>query len=348
MTLNRSLLSVWEVPTPEEVGDTVEEFLKRLGGPTWLSFPGKDRTRTRAISTLLHGNEPSGIQAVFNWIRSGKRPAVNLVCFIGAVKAALTPPGFVHRTLPGSKDLNRCFREPFVGEEGQVAAEMLKQLRLVKPEALLDFHNTSGMGPCFTVSTRHTSNHEALTALFSQHLILTDLKLGALMEATEDDFPTVTVECGGAKDPQSTSIATRGFFQYATVDSLFEPNNKEFTVTTLKYPIRVELWNEARVAYSSEPVPGMDITFRPDVDRYNFGVVTAGEVLGWLGPRGLAALRARDAEGQNRSHEIFAEREGFLEVVQPTRFFMVTTDPNIARSDCLFYVIPCEGHPENS
>lgn len=335
-------LRIWEAPTAEEIGNNVEEFLTRLGGPAWLSFPGEDRTRTRAISTLLHGNEPSGIHAVFDWVKSGERPAVNLVCFIGAVQAALAPPGFGYRNLPGWKDLNRCFCDPFDGREGEITAEVLRSLRFVEPEALLDIHNTSGMGPCYTVSTRHTAKHEVLTNLFSQHFILTDLRLGTLMEATEDDFPTITVECGGANDPGATKVATQGLFQYATTDSLFQIPQRRLDLTIHKHPIRVELCNGAQVAYASAPVPGKDLTFHADVDQYNFGVVPSGRVLGWLGPRGLGGLRALDAEGQNRSHEFFSNRDGSLEVIQSTRFFMVTTDPDIAQNDCLFYVIAAE------
>ncbi len=342
MNRGRNSLLTFEAPSPSEVGKTVEEFLEYLGGPAWLYFPGEDGSRTRALSTLLHGNEPSGVRAVFEWIQSRKRPAVNLVCFIGAVEAALARPYFATRFLPGRKDLNRCFREPFEGPEGDIAAEALSRLRRAKPEALLDLHNTSGTSPCYAVSTRRSPAHESLARLFSRHFILTDLRLGTLMEATEETFPTLTIECGGARDSQSTTVATEGFFRYATADRVVGSDDYEPGMAVLKHPIRVELGDGARVAYRAAPDPDVDITFQPGVDRYNFGEVQAGQVLGWLGARGLSALIAHDAQGRNRIHDIFAARDGTLEVVQRTRFFMITTDPAIARSDCLFYAIPAE------
>ncbi len=333
-------IRVWEDPARDDVGETVGEFLARLGGPTCLFFPGNDRTRTRAVSTLLHGNEPSGIHAIFHWIHSGKRPLCNLWCFIGSVNAALAPPGFAYRALPGWRDFNRCFREPFEGVEGKIAKDVLRQLRFLKPEALLDLHNTSGMGPCYAVSTRQTDKHIALTTIFSQFFILTDLRLGTLMEATEDEFPTVTVECGGAADPLSTNIAVKGLEQYATMGSIFSSEETTAGVTVLKHPIRVELFHGAQVTYAFEPIPEVDLTFRPDVVQYNFGVVQGGQAIGWLGARGLSVIRALDGQGRNRTLEIFSERNGCLIVIQPTQFFMITTDPDIARKDCLFYVIP--------
>ena len=52
----RPTLRVLEAPAREALPDTVEAFLARLGGPTLLHLAGRDRTRIRAFSTLLHGN----------------------------------------------------------------------------------------------------------------------------------------------------------------------------------------------------------------------------------------------------------------------------------------------------
>ena len=338
-------LHTLEAPTSEEVGQTVEEFLQRLGGPTWLRIPGHDRSRRRAITTLLHGNEPSGIRALHRWIQSGQKPLVDLVCFVGAVDAALTPPRFGHRFLPGHKDLNRCFRNPFMGVDGQIAKALLQRLREAKPEALIDLHNASGRSPAYGVTTQLGLAQEVLTSLFSDHLILTDLRLGTLMEATEHDFPTITVECGGASDPESDGVAMKGLTHYAMAESVLVPRPTFQKISVLKHPIRVELREDAKIVYDTAPIPKVDITLRPDIDRYNFGVLKPGEVLGWVGSRRLEALIARDARGRDRTQEIFTAQDGCLQVSQPARLLMMTTNPDIAQSDCLFYFLPtdCQG-----
>ena len=160
----------WEAPTPEEVGQTVEEFLQKLGGPTFLWFPGRDNTRTRAVSTLLHGNEPSGVRAVHRWIREGQQPEVNLLCFIGAIDAALTKPLFSHRYAPNRKDLNRCFSPPFEGIEGTLAQAMLGELHQTRPEVLIDIHNTSGRSPAYGVTTLNGAKQKKLPGVFCDHL----------------------------------------------------------------------------------------------------------------------------------------------------------------------------------
>ena len=191
-------LSKWVDPRPDEVGETVESFLQRLGQPSLLWISGTDSSRTRALSTLLHGNESSGVRALHRWIREGQKPAVNLLCLIGVVQAALTEPLFSTRCVRGWRDLNRCFRAPFEGPEGRIAEGFLRECRSANSEALIDVHNTSGRSPAYGVTTRGGRPQEFLTSLFSDHLVVTDLQLGALMEATENDWPTVTIECGGA------------------------------------------------------------------------------------------------------------------------------------------------------
>lgn len=347
MTFKAPCLHSWDAPSSHEIGKTVEEFLEILRGPTWLRLPGRDRSRSRAISTLLHGNEPSGIRALFHFIQSGQQPAVDLVCFVGAVDAALTPPGFAHRNLPGHKDLNRCFREPFNGPEGSIAEEVIKRFRQAKPEALIDLHNTSGSSPAYGVATQLGVAQKTLTSLFSNHLILTDLRLGTLMEATEFDFPTITVECGGARDSHSERVALEGLTQYAESKSVIDLRPKYDTVSVFRHPVRVELREGSNVAYGTGPLSEANLTLRHDADRFNFGVLNPGEILGWLGANPLEVLSARDSAGQDRTREIFQEKSGCLVISQAGHILMMTTDPFIARSDCLFYWIPVNEKEES-
>jgi Succinylglutamate desuccinylase / Aspartoacylase family len=336
MTLVRPIPR-WEAPTPQDVGPTVEDFLVKLGEPTFLWLPGLDTTRTRAVSTLLHGNEPSGVRALHRWIREGRQPQVNVLCFIGSIGAALTEPLFSHRCAPEGKDLNRCFRPPFEGQEGAIAQAMLQELHHAQPEALIDFHNTSGRSPAFGVTTLNREIQETLTGVFCEHLIVTDLRLGALMEATEYDWPTVTIEAGWAKDPKADELAFRGFTRYALAKDFSDISSP---VTVLHHPIRVELQKGATVAYSGAPIPEADLTLPQDVDRLNFGLWSPQETLGWVGARGLDVLWAKNAMGQNVSSAIFSVHDGELRLAHPSRLMMVTTNPKIAQSDCLFYILP--------
>jgi len=329
----------WERPLPNQVGETVEAFLGQMANPTVFWFPGKDPSRTRAVSTLLHGNESSGVRALHRWIRESHKPEVNLLCFVVAVKAALMEPHFSNRCVTGWRDVNRCFQPPFLGPDGAVADGLLSELRRIKPEALIDVHNTSGRSPAYGVTTALGPRQEFLTSLFSDHLIVTDLRLGTLMEATEMEWPTVTIECGGANNHLSHEVAYQGLVRYASAQTL---DTQPRGVTVAHHPLRVEIRQGFTIAYGLEPVPGADITLHTEVDLYNFGILSSQDRLGWLGKKGLEALLTKDAQGRDLSTEIFATQNGDLRLTQPSRIMMATTRPDIAESDCLFYVLPVE------
>src|SRR5688572_2241480 len=44
---------------------SAEAWLGELQGPTAVRVPGRDGARLRVVSGLLHGNEPSGLRAIF-------------------------------------------------------------------------------------------------------------------------------------------------------------------------------------------------------------------------------------------------------------------------------------------
>ena len=327
----------WDALDPDALGPSVEAFLARLPGPVWIRVPGRDRRRTRVFSTLLHGNEPSGVRAVYGFLARREVPATDLVLTLGAVEAARTPPLFSHRALPGRRDLNRCFRAPFHGPEGETARALLDALQSARPEALVDAHNTSGAGPAYAVSVGSDPGLRTLAARFAPHLVVTDLRLGALMEALP--FPAITLECGGAGDPQADRVAQECLRTLADADDLFAGAGE---LDLFEHPVRIELAPGALLAYAPAPQPGADLTLVPDVDRLNFGIAARGEALGWVGARGLDALRAVGGRGAADVADFLAAEDGRLVCARDVRPFMITTEPEIAASDCLFYLIPAE------
>lgn len=335
------MLNIIHDPHSTSLGSTVESFLQRLSKPTAIFVKGKDSTRTRAVCTLLHGNEPSGVHAVYQYLASGITPAVNALFIIGSVQAALTPPLFSHRTLPGKRDLNRCFKPPFEDEQGEIAGAILQLVHSVKPEALIDLHNTSGSGPAFGVSINGDADHLALTSLFTNDLIVTDLRLGAVMELSERDVPTVTIECGGAMDPSAKFVAQEGISRYLAAESIRAEQGLDYRVNIFRNPIRLELLTGKHAAYSNTAQTHADITLPENAERLNYGMVPHEEPLAFLGNEGLAVLTAKDHQGNERLDEFFECRDEQLFAKHPIKLFMVTTNAEIAASDCLFYFIGC-------
>jgi len=339
-----SRVRLFKDPLPADLGDSVEDFLQRLGGPACFYVSGEDGSRCRALVTLLHGNEPSGIMALWRWLRSGVRPAVNLVCIVASVTAALTKPLFSFRMLPRARDLNRCFRAPFDDAQGKLAEEILALLQLHRPEAVVDMHNTSGSGPSFAVCTFSDRQHDALAALFTRRVIVSNLKLGALMEISDHYLPTVTIEVGGRLDEEAHRCAHEGLCRYASVDNVFAAAPVDWDLERLVDPVRLELRQGVSLTYAASLSAGHDITLRPDIEHYNFGSVGPDVILGWTAGEAQGLFRAMDAAGTCAVARLVRVVDGVIRPAQALKLFMITTNAGIAQSDCLFYAVRDDGH----
>ena len=61
-----------------QVAPTASGFLQQLDGLSIFDIKGVDQSRNRVITTLIHGNEPSGFIASHWWLRNDKIPATNI------------------------------------------------------------------------------------------------------------------------------------------------------------------------------------------------------------------------------------------------------------------------------
>lgn len=325
-------------PTPEMISTSVEGFLNQLGGPAMITVEGHDRSRTRAICTLLHGNEPSGLKAVHRWLRSGGTPAVNIVCFIISVKAALTEELYKHRILPGQRDMNRCFTPPYDDYNGAIAEHMLALIDSYQPECMIDIHNTSGRSPAFGVATHEDPAHEALISLFTSHLIITDLTLGAIMEMSNNVMPVVTVECGGAGDVRSDELAVDGLARYLFEEHVMRLPHDGIQIDLYRHPVRLELHPNSLIEFADTAIPDMDLTIRNNLEEHNFGTAPEGTHIGWLGEHcGARILRVKNAADRDVFSTFFRLEGRKLLTARPLKLFMITGNKSIALSDCLLY-----------
>jgi len=325
------------VPRGAALPGTPESFLRWLGGPAWLRVPGRDRSRTRVVVTLLHGNEPSGLHAVHDYLRSDAVPAVDAVFLLGAVEAALEPPGFAHRQRPAGRDLNRCFRQSDASPEGELAREILELLRRAQPEALVDLHDNTGRSVPYGVGPSCGEAELGLVSLFADRYVHSDLALGALVEVTASDFPSVVIECGRAGSAAAAAVAREGLARYLAAPRLAAVSTRQLQVSS--DPVRVEVRPGVRLALGETPAPGADFTVAAELDRHNFDRLERGHRIGWLAEGAAWPLRAWRADGRDVSHELFEVHAGELRTRAETIPIMITNDPGIALGDCLFYVV---------
>ena len=220
--------------------------------------------------------------------------------------------------MPHARDANRCFAPPFEGLEGERARELIERIEAARPEALIDLHNNSGRSPAYGIGTVADAAHLGLTGLFADRYMLSDLRLGTLIEATERFTASIVVECGRAQDPIADAVALAGLERDLSVEDLSvraEPRDHptEFqAMEILHRPIRVRVHPGVRLAFGDAPVEGANLTVRSDIDRHNFDPVEPGIVLGWLAPPGTWPLDARGGDGVEVSAELFTSADGLV------------------------------------
>ena len=316
------------------------EFLQSLEGPTVWRVGGQDHTRVRMVTTLLHGNEPSGFLAIHDYLRSGEYPAVATVFVIANVEAAREHPVFTHRRVPGPdgerRDLNRCFLGPFDDTEGEIARGILEVIADVRPEALIDLHNNTGHNPAYGVGMEPSREALTLTALFGRDFIWSHLTLGALLEAVKD-CPAVTVEVGKSHDADADRIAREGLSRFLGSRQLFESNESP-SVRVLLMPMRARLAEGCRLVMAQRPDAEAELTMPDDLDRHNFEIVPVGSRVGWVRGEGCP-LELVGENGVDRAPEYFEIQGDELVARRPFMPIMITVDAAVAASDCLFYVV---------
>jgi len=341
MTLQQqnSLIHYFDESIRSRLGGGIDDFLAVLPGPSRILLKGRDSSRCRVVVTLLHGNEPSGMKALHSLLGDGCRPAVDVYCYLIATEAARLAPLFSHRQVPGKRDYNRCFLPPFeIDDQGPVCQQLLEEIHQLQPESVIDMHNTSGQGPSFGVTTSYDEKHDDLVSLFTDRLVVTDLRLGALMETNTNQIPVVTIECGGSFEAVADRIARDGLERYFTREQLFETAGRDFDIEVYSNPMRVELHQATTITSGESYVPGSDITLTSDIEHHNFGLVTTDTRLAWVAPETMERMAAFDAERNNHFKDLYQEVDGSLYPRRDQKMFMITSNLEIARSDCLWYV----------
>ncbi|MDD1783633.1 succinylglutamate desuccinylase/aspartoacylase family protein [Enterovibrio sp. ZSDZ35] len=326
-------------PTEEEHKQGLVSWLNAMPGPVWLTLPGKDVNRHRVVVTLLHGNEQSGVEAFWHFVQNPPVCAVTVHFCIVNIEASLHGAPFTTRHLEHKPDMNRCFGKTGSDPSYALAAELLARINALKPEAVVDIHNTSGTSPAFAVSINDDEKHQQIASLFTERMLCTSVRLGALMEQTSDASPMVTVECGGVKDHNSVEVAKNGLHHFMSAEDLFFNHTGFWPVERLYHPVRVQLKPDLSLCYHDRFVEESDLTLPPDIDRHNFGWMAADSQIGWLGTKGLDAMTTNDGEGKYPISALFYEQDGELRLKHPAKLFMITTKHAIALSDCLFYMV---------
>jgi hypothetical protein len=331
-----------------------EEILRAFEGkPVLVRIPAASTVegpRARLVSCLLHGNEPSGFEAMVEVLRRGDRFPFDLWVLIGNVRAATELGLFAHRRLDDQEDFNRVWDvDPTTVDRSdtrQCAAAILDELRGADLEAAVDIHNNSGRNPYYSVLTQITPEGQRLGALCADLALFWRLRAHTLMEALAPICPAVSVECGRADDGEGTAYAMSVVHRFLTAEEGFTRTPPAGTADGLPAPRMIATEHcitvrpEATFSFGPELAPGDDLTIMPGLDAYNFSVLPASQAIAHVAP-GRAApmpLLAIGPTGVDVTDQLFRiDGGGRVVLTHDVVPIMMTTTVLQTQRDCLFY-----------
>lgn len=315
-------------------------FLHALQRPTWIRFPGTGTMAPRAIATLLHGDESTGLEALLRVLRRRRRFPFDLHVVIGNVRAAVKPPGFAHRYLDDEEDFNRIWgaHDPTTMQR-RAADGILGELRDAGLESLVDIHNTTGDNPFYAIVTRDRPETYNLATIFTTTLLRWDLGVQTLMESLEDRCAAIAVECGLPGIPESLAFAVDGLRRYLAAGPLVTDRVvRDFDLLGQMRKVIVRPEVRFRFGRESDLDDEVDLVLAAGGDVHNFVEVPAGHLIGWLHPDASLPVQATAVDGTDVTAAHFAVDDGRLVLTAPTTPIMMARTVDAVRKDCLFYL----------
>ncbi|MBK5910496.1 peptidase M14 [Rhodothalassium salexigens] len=311
-----------------------------LGGPTLIHLPGRAGRAPLFVSTLLHGNEHTGVLAVQQVLRrydvGGGATALArpLSLFIGNVAAA----AHNRRRLDGQPDFNRVWPgAEGDGPEHRLMTRVVETMAARRPVASLDIHNTTGRNPHYGCVNRVEPGFLHLARLFSRTQVYFTEPRGVQSLAFAPLCPAVTVECGRSGEPAGVARAADWVDAALHLDHL---------PTTWPAPADVDLFHtvatvKVPAGLSMAIGPGeADLALPLTLETWNFADLDAGTAIARQAPRGDGAilLDVIDETGADCTRAyLAADAGGLITLRRPVVPAMLTSDTRIIAQDCLGY-----------
>lgn len=279
------------------------------------------------LSTLLHGNETSGWDALGTLFaedyQTKKLPSCMIL--VGNVQAAQHQK----RMLDGQPDFNRIW-EGGSSPYAKWADEVISYVEAKRPWFALDIHNNTGPNPHHSIVASIDETTMSAARLFSRTAIFAQQPPGVFTRRTSGFCTSITIEAGLPQDPAS-AVRAREY-----IAALWKNGTVPFIDTSdqelFQNNVRVLIENADTI--SDDQVP----KFAPKLYRFNFKKIPEGTELARL-VVDHARLRAVDEDQRDQTRTFLTYKGKNVSLKRDTIMSMYTEDPRIARQDCVCYFL---------
>jgi succinylglutamate desuccinylase len=333
-------LNIYHELPPTFCETNIADFHELLGGPSLICLEGENKTsRPLFISTLLHGNEYSGVmvlQKMFkNLLENNQRPKRPIILFIGNTLAAKENV----RHLKTQEDFNRVWSGGDC-ELALIASEVLKFVAQKNLYCSVDIHNNSGKNPFYSCINSTDSKVVGLARLFSEKIVYFTDPCEVQSIAFSRICPSITIEAGVSGEVEGINILTEKLRRLIESDEL--PDFDSSMETTVYHSIaRMKFSENSTIDFSQDLKSPNDFSLREDIDEFNFKEFKEGELLGLVKPTGRFFVECMQ-DGKLFDH-YFEVKDNKLLVKTSFIPAMLSKNITIIKDDCFGYIMEILG-----
>ncbi len=311
------------------------ELDQLLGGPALFYLDGT-RKPPLFITVLQHGNEPTGFEAIQQILQ--KYHAAGLPRAVWLFVANVSAAAEGKRMLDSQSDYNRAWpgTADTATAEAALMQEVVDTVTAGPLFASVDLHNNTGSNPHYGCVNELAPQYLQLATLFARTVVYFKQPVGVQSLAMARHCPAVTLECGQAGEHAALSHAVDFLDACLHLHHLPDQQVAPHDISILRTVAVAKMRPGVTYGFDDE---SLDVRFRGDLDKLNFGPIAAGETLADLNDdRGMPIIVSND-DGEDISAALFEAADGKLTLRQPLTPSMATLDVGVIRQDCLFYIM---------
>ena len=308
-----------------------EDLHEVLKAPTLFHLPGIN-PQPLFISTLLHGNETTGLYAIQRLLKKySDQPLPRAISlFVGNIAAAKEN----QRHLDYQDDYNRIWPGSHHRDtpEKDMMQSVTNIMRKKKVFASIDIHNNTGRNPHYACINILNPHGLVLASKFSDIAVYFTSPKGVQSSAFSEFCPSVVLECGQSGDRSGEDHALAYLETVLQLEDLSAQNSSNLklyhTVARVILPKTVSL---------GDVNGGNDICLNQRLEDRNFHQVCPGTEFATIDPAKDKLVLVNSESDEDVTEEYLAVENDKLIFKKSVTLSMFTTCEKAIRQDCICY-----------
>jgi len=309
-----------------------KEMQRILKSPTLIHLKG-EKSNPLFLTTLLHGNEDTGLRALQALLKKYERKPLprDLSVFVGNVDAAAKDV----RHLDGQPDYNRVWpgTEHQACKETEMMQQVVEIMKQRQPFASIDLHNNTGRNPHYGCVNRMNPQYLQLARLFSHTVVYFTSPKGVQSEAMATVCPAVTLECGKVGEVDGIEHACR--FIETTMQLEHLPEHVPSDIDLFHTVARVTIKEDTDISFDGSG----DLSLNGQVELYNFREIEQGTEFASMNIEQAGLFEVWNDHEENVVDDYFSIESGKIVLKKPMMPSMFTKNIEVIQQDCLCYLM---------